>query len=513
MHPDTSLHPVFTRELSSEYETQLLGRDIALALKAGDCLGLRGDLGAGKSTLARAIIRHLADDLDLEVPSPTFTLEQVYATNPAIHHFDFYRLGDPSEVLELGLDEALEGAVAIIEWPQNAEGMLPDNLANIQIDIGSGDNRKITISGPPKFLCRIRRSMEIRTFLRENWGENIVRRPLTGDASTRAYELVTKEGETRLLMNAARQPDGPPVRDGKPYSQIAHLAEDVSAFVAIDLALRDAGFYAPEIFAQDLDEGLLLTEFMGQGGVIDAERKPIRERYLAAAELLVQLHLTDWQQQIKVSAAVTHQIPKFDRDAMTIEVELLVDWYAPSVRGEELPEADLQNFNQIWQGLIGRLQNSEQTLVLRDYHSPNLIWREDAHGHNRLGLIDFQDAVIGPSTYDLASLAQDARVDISEKLEEELVSHYIELRVSAEPDFDVIEFRQLYMIAAAERASKILGIFVRLHKRDKKPIYLKHIPRIRDYLERCFKNPALGEYQDWFVKVLDRKKDDIDGKY
>lgn len=509
MRPDTNL----IREISSEAETQLLGRDIALALKAGDCIGLRGDLGAGKSTLARAIIRHLADDLDLEVPSPTYTLEQVYATNPAIHHFDLYRLGDPSEIMELGLDEALEDAIAIIEWPQNAEEMLPDNLANIQIDIGSGDNRKIAISGPREFLHRIARSLKIRAFLRKNWGEDIKRQPLTGDASTRAYELVTKEKETRLLMNAARQPDGPPVRDGKPYSQIAHLAEEVSAFVAIDLALRDAGFYAPEIFAQDLDEGVLLTEFMGQGGVIDADRNPIKERYLAAVELLVKSHLINWPKDIKVSDDIIHQIPKFDREAMTIEVELLVDWYAPSIRGEALPKADLDSFNQIWQGLIARLQDGEQTLVLRDYHSPNLIWQENASGHDRLGLIDFQDAVIGPSAYDLASLAQDARVDVSEELEQQLIAHYIELRVSAEPDFDAIEFKELYTIAAAERASKILGIFVRLHKRDKKPVYLKHIPRIRTYLERCFKNPALCEYQNWFANVLDRKKDENDGKH
>ncbi|MFK5979506.1 MAG: tRNA (adenosine(37)-N6)-threonylcarbamoyltransferase complex ATPase subunit type 1 TsaE [Rhizobiaceae bacterium] len=505
MRPDTILHSGLTREITSEYETQLLGRDIALALKSGDCLGLRGDLGAGKSTLARAIIRHLADDLGLEVPSPTFTLEQVYATKPSIHHFDFYRLGDPSEVLELGLDEALQEAVAIIEWPQNAEEMLPDNLANIQIDIGSGDNRRITVSGPQEFLHRIERSLKIRTFLQENWGKNVERQALTGDASTRAYELVKNGSETRLLMDAARQPDGPPVRDGKPYSQIAHLAEDVSAFVAIDLALRGEGFYAPEIFAQDLNEGLLLTEFMGNSGVVDTERKPIQQRYLAAVELLVKSHLTNWPQEIEISSGVTHQIPKYDREAMTIEVELLVDWYIPSMRGDKLPEMELENFNRIWQGLIARLQDGEQTLVLRDYHSPNLIWRENASGHDRLGLIDFQDALIGPTAYDLASLAQDARVDVSEELEEELVAHYIELRVSAEPAFDAIEFRELYTIAAAERASKILGIFVRLHKRDKKPVYLKHIPRIRAYLERCFKNPALGEYRDWFVRSLTHK--------
>jgi len=310
---------------NSETETCQLASGLSNYVSAGDFFGLSGDLGAGKSVFARAFLRALAADPELEVPSPTFTLEQVYATEPAIHHYDFYRLNDASEVLELGLDDALLEAVAIIEWPEQAEEMLPDNLTNIQIGIGVGESRTIKISGPKEFLDRIARSFEIRAFLRKSWGRNIQRKALTGDASTRAYELVTMLDETRLLMNAARQPDGPAVSNSRPYSQIAHLAEDVSAFVGIDMALREAGFYAPEIFAQDLEAGLLLTEFMGKDGVIDNGRHPIRERYLAAVELLVELHQKKWPEAVQISENVTHHIPKYDHSAMTIEVELLVD--------------------------------------------------------------------------------------------------------------------------------------------------------------------------------------------
>lgn len=499
-----SIPAEITLVISGEDEMNCLGQDIALALQPRDCLGLYGDLGAGKSTLARAIIRHLANNLELEVPSPTFTLEQIYETNPQIHHYDFYRLGDASEVLELGLDEALEGSVAIIEWPQKAAGQLPANLAELQIDIETGNSRKISLSGPKEFIGRISRTLEIRDFLRQNWGDDIVRRPLTGDASTRAYELVTRDGKTRLMMNAPRQADGPPVRDGKPYSQIAHLAEDVSAFVGVDLLLRQAGFYAPEIFTQDLDNGLLLTEFMGSDGVLDETGVPIRERYLAAAALLVKIHQNDWAQTINISDGISHRIPKYDQTAMMIEVELLIDWYAPSLRGEKLDDSDISRFSEIWHKLIEILQQSEQSLVLRDYHSPNLIWRNEAEGHDQLGLIDFQDALIGPAAYDLASLAQDARVDIDPELEEAIIAYYIEVRTGVDPNFDPLEFRKAYAIAAALRVSKILGIFVRLHERDMKPTYLKHMPRMRDYLERCFKNHVLGDYQNWFMTVLDR---------
>ncbi|TKB29565.1 MAG: bifunctional tRNA (adenosine(37)-N6)-threonylcarbamoyltransferase complex ATPase subunit type 1 TsaE/phosphotransferase, partial [Mesorhizobium sp.] len=144
------------------------------------------------------------------------------------------------------------------------------------------------------------------------------------------------------------------------------------------------------------------------------------------------------------------------------------------------------------------LEGREYTLMLRDFHSPNLIWRADRSGHDRLGVVDVQDALIGPSAYDVASLAMDARVTISPEIEKHTLAAYIAARRAAGA-FDENEFRETYAIMAAQRNSKILGIFVRLEKRDGKPYYLKHLPRIRDYLRRALAHPALAGLQDFYI--------------
>jgi aminoglycoside/choline kinase family phosphotransferase len=116
-------------------------------------------------------------------------------------------------------------------------------------------------------------------------------------------------------------------------------------------------------------------------------------------------------------------------------------------------------------------------------------------------LIDFQDAVFGPTAYDVASLAQDARVDISLNLEKAIIDAYVNARL-AKGNFDQIRFRQDYAIMAAQRATKILGIFIRLNERDGKPAYLAHLPRLRDYIDRSLKHPVLSQYREWFETVI-----------
>ncbi len=136
--------------------------------------------------------------------------------------------------------------------------------------------------------------------------------------------------------------------------------------------------------------------------------------------------------------------------------------------------------------------------MLRDFHSPNIIWRADRVGHDRLGIVDFQDALVGPSAYDVASLAMDARVTIPPDIETETRDAYVAARHAAGA-FDEEGFLEAYAIMAAQRNSKILGIFVRLEKRDGKPYYLKHLPRIRDYLRRALTHPALGGLRAFYV--------------
>ncbi|MGN6766194.1 MAG: tRNA (adenosine(37)-N6)-threonylcarbamoyltransferase complex ATPase subunit type 1 TsaE [Rhizobiaceae bacterium] len=246
------------RHLADESRTALFGEDIAAALKPGDVLALEGDLGAGKTTLARAIIRALAGDPSLEVPSPTFTLVQSYDARIPARHFDLYRLSDPEELLELGFDEAREEGVVLVEWPERAGGLIGDDAIRVRLD-EEGEGRIADIAGPPEALARLERSLAIRDFVAKTEWAGGRRAFLLGDASTRAYETVVTEGKPRvILMNAPQRPDGPPVRDGKPYSQIAHLAENVKPFVGIDRVLRGQGIAAPEIFEQDIRQGILL---------------------------------------------------------------------------------------------------------------------------------------------------------------------------------------------------------------------------------------------------------------
>jgi aminoglycoside/choline kinase family phosphotransferase len=139
-----------------------------------------------------------------------------------------------------------------------------------------------------------------------------------------------------------------------------------------------------------------------------------------------------------------------------------------------------------------------KTWVLRDFHSPNLLWLPERRGIACLGLIDFQDALLGPAAYDLSSLLQDARVDVPEAMELDLIGRYVRARSIADPHFDVPQFAQVYSTLAAQRASKILGIFTRLDRRDRKPQYLRHLPRVWTYLQRSLRHSALAHLATWY---------------
>ena len=469
-----------------------------MALRAGDAIALRGDLGAGKSTLARALIRALADDIGLDVPSPTFTLVQSYETRVPVHHFDLYRLSSPDELDELGLDDALVQGAALIEWPERAGDRLPGSALEVEL-AEHGEGRAARISGQGAVFERVARSLAMRDFLgTAGWGE-ASRRHFVGDASARSYEIVSLAGEApRVLMNSPRLVLGPPVRDGRPYAVIAHTAQSVTAFVAIDKALLAAGVCVPVIHAQDLDQGFLLLEHLGPEGFLSSDGQPIAERYEAAAELLAMMHAKTWHEHMEAASGVFHDVPPFDREAMLIEADLLVDWYVPWITGKPENDALRAGYHKEWNGLLDRLAGSQYTLMLRDFHSPNIIWRAERSGLDRLGIVDVQDALIGPAAYDVASLAMDARVTVPTEIERRTVEAYVAARHAAGA-FDEAGFAEAYAIMAAQRNSKILGIFVRLEKRDGKPYYLRHLPRIRDYLRRALAHPSLGGLKEFYM--------------
>src|SRR5438874_10322890 len=285
----------FSIVLANEQATRRLAVDVASILKAGDLVTLSGDLGAGKTAFARALIRHLAGDETLDVPSPTFTLVQTYALPRfTVVHADLYRVTHTGELAELGVDEAAENAVVLLEWPDRAEDVLPADRLDIAFTLAPHlgiNQRNAELTGHGTFAPRIERLAAIRHFLSEEGLADAPRIHVQGDASTRAYERLTHQGRKLILMNAPRRPDGPPVRGGLPYSAIAHLAEDAKPFVAMARALRERGLSAPQVHAADLNEGLVLLEDLGTGGVVAGDPPaPIEERYGAAVEVLVELH-------------------------------------------------------------------------------------------------------------------------------------------------------------------------------------------------------------------------------
>jgi aminoglycoside/choline kinase family phosphotransferase len=161
-------------------------------------------------------------------------------------------------------------------------------------------------------------------------------------------------------------------------------------------------------------------------------------------------------------------------------------------------------FVNLWSECLTEVLAGPTTWTLRDYHSPNLIWLPGRHGIQRIGLIDFQDAVLGHPAYDVASLLQDARVTVPADLELKLISLYARERRAIDPHFDVAAFARAYAIMGAQRATKVLGIFARLDKRDGKPQYLRHLSRIETYLARNLSHPALSKLRGWYETYLPR---------
>jgi tRNA threonylcarbamoyl adenosine modification protein YjeE len=492
----------FTVSLADEAATRALMVDIAAALQPGDLVTLSGDLGAGKTTFARALIRHLAGDQSIEVPSPTFTLMQAYEL-PRFNlvHADLYRLSGPGELAELGFEDIAPGAVTLLEWPDRAAGFLPVDRLDIELTLSPQQGatfRNACVTGYGTMAARAERIAAIRAFLARSGFARVERHHVQGDASTRAYERLTLSGVSYLLMNSPQHPDGPPVREGKPYSAIAHLANNVTPFVAMAQGLRARGFSAPAIVAADRAAGLLVIEDLGSELVVAGKPPaPIEARYEAATDLLAELHHQALPEVLPVEPGEDYALPRYDMPALLIETELLVDWYLPRL-DTRLASAKRDAYGALWRDALLPVLEMPATWVLRDYHSPNLLWLPQREGVERIGLLDFQDAVLGPAAYDLASLLQDARVDVPERMEIALLARYVQARRAADPDFDAPAFARAYATLAAQRASKVLGIFARLDRRDGKPQYLRHMPRVWGYLLRSLAHPALAPLAAWY---------------
>lgn len=296
------------------------------------------------------------------------------------------------------------------------------------------------------------------------WGDAAIE-PLTGDASFRRYFRIRKPaGETAMLMDAP-----PPHEDPKPFLRVARY-------------LRDHGFRAPEILAADADRGLILIEDFG-----DERMREHLDAHPHAEDRI-------YRQAIDTLAALAHapvgDLPPYDAAAYQREVDLLADWYLPAMDIAH----DRAEFNALWDAALAPLSTPEwhRVTVLRDYHAENIMLLRDGGQ----GLIDFQDALAGHPAYDLVSLLQDARRDVSPALEQEMLAHY---KAVVNPAYDLDLH---YALLGAQRNTKIIGIFTRLWKRDGKERYLGFLPRMWGLLERDLAHPGLAGLRNWFDRTV-----------
>lgn len=497
--------PSWTIADADQAQLALVAELVALKVRRGDVIALRGDLGAGKTTFARALIRALLADTAAEVPSPTFPLVQLYeAPRVAIAHFDLYRLMGPDDLDEIGFDDAIANGLVLVEWPERAADRLPRDRMEITLDQGrDADHRQIVIAGLGTTGERVERLAKIHAFIASaiTPATGLHLHYLQGDASTRAYARLTGPAVApRVLMDAPRVPDGPPVLRGLPYSRIAHLAEDVAPFVAIGHALEKSGITVPHMHAADLEAGLLLLEDLGDltfGRALAAAHDQTG-MWLAAVDVLAALRAHPLPAQLPLPDAPSYRLPRFDRAALEIEIGLILDWYWPAVKGAPCPDSIRAEFMRLWSPALDCMLAEQPGLFLRDFHSPNLFWLPDRPAPRNVGVIDFQDALAEHWSYDLASLLQDARVDVPVALEQAGMKRYCETVTAAEPDFDRAAFLAAYATFGLQRNTRLVGLWVRLLKRDGKPQYLQHMPRTWDYVARNLQHSNLADLKIWY---------------
>ena len=500
--------PVEIVELENEEATASLARWLAGFARPGDFIVLSGELGAGKTALARAFLRAASGDPELETPSPTFTILQTYEGREGpVVHADFYRLGGAEDLREIGFAEAVQGAVTLVEWGERAISALPSERLDVMLefDPAHGPDYRLALFRPRglTMTARFKAARAVEALLEQaGWAQG-KRQQMYGDASTRAYERLTDpQGRTAILMIAPPRAPGPKLRFGKTYAEIAKLSSDSRAYLAVGEVLRALGYSTPRVYAYSVADGLALLEDFGTETIVDANGvNP--SRYAEAAALLADLHMRLLPREL-LFAGETYALPVYDIDAMMIEVELALDWYAPAIaRGAPSSGARMQ-FLGLWREILSAPLAEPLTWTLRDYHSPNIHWLAERNGLSRLGLIDFQDAVLGPPAYDVASLLQDARQNVPGDVEARLLALYGRRRGQADPSFDFENFVANYAIMGAQRATKILGLFTRLDRRDGKPQYLKLLPRIEQTLARDLAHPVLEPLKRWFETHLPR---------
>jgi N-acetylmuramate 1-kinase len=331
------------------------------------------------------------------------------------------------------------------------------------------------MSDIPAALADDPRAIALNRWLRGIDPDFAPARPLGSDASFRRYFRSLRDGTSYVIM------DAPPGR------------EDTAPFLRVAGILHDLGLRAPEVLAADRDQGFILLEDLGDRTFTRALAAGVPERDLyRLAALTLRALQSRWPEHGAGSRAA-HALPAYSTDLLLQEARLFIDWYWPEFAGAPAPEAVRDAFGQAWREVLDALPRLPATLVLRDFHVDNLMLLPGRQGTDACGLLDFQDAVLGSPAYDLVSLLEDARRDVSA----EVVNETLEATLADSP-WSREDLLHHYRVLGVQRTVKIIGIFTRLARRDHKPAYQVHQPRLWRLLDRGLAAPELAPVDAWF---------------
>lgn len=353
-----------------------------------------------------------------------------------------------------------------------------------------------------------KRETEIRSFLEAAKWDKADRAPVPGDASSRRYERLSLGGKRAVLMDAPSgvetpsEPEGASVseRQALGYNALARIAgNNPEAFAVIGHELSKRGFSAPQILAADLDNGLMLLEDLGDNlyaRVIEKDPAQERKLYEAAIDTLAAIYRSTFPPMAEFGGK-TWRIRDYDTAALLAEADLFLDWYARDF-GQDIKGEARADWNEIWTQMFQSLKAHAPGLALRDFHAENIFWLPERQAVERVGLIDFQDGLFAHPSYDLVSLIEDARRDVSSELAVPLMKRFCQkagLKYGS-------KFKTAYAVMGAQRNAKILGIFVRLAERDGKPHYRDLIPRVAAHFQNNLEDPKCARLKDWVSEHL-----------
>jgi aminoglycoside/choline kinase family phosphotransferase len=329
---------------------------------------------------------------------------------------------------------------------------------------------------------------------------------MPGDASTRSYTRLHRPGAAPLiLMDAPKAEESPPCgradtpeqRQAAGYNALQRLAAcRIDAFVGAGLYLRSLGLSAPEIVAFDVESGFAVLEDLGQGlfarRIEDGE--PPKPFYDAAIDVLIRLHAEPAPRELPVPGHAPWPLLTYDALALKTATDLLPAWLPKLAPSLTFNDAALATWDALWAPIHARGEAGANAFAHRDYHAENLIWLDEREGLARVGLLDFQDAVLAHPAWDLAALLQDARRDVAPELEAAMLDRYLDAGLHV----DRAAFLSDYAALATLNNARVVGIFARLIARDDKPRYRAFLPRMWRLLDRNLAHPDLAELKAWF---------------